>query len=112
MAEIVERELAFIQALREFTGAIWRLDLIEFAVNLFVSREQAELGGAMHQNFILNQLAQNAQAKTGRLLIAQGLARSGGLALKILLDIGGVNLLAVHGRGNIVAHTFQAARYC
>ena len=110
MPEIVERELAFTQALCEFTGAIWRLDLIEFAVNLFVSREQAELGGAMHQDFILNQLAQNAQAKTGRLLIAQGLARPGGLALKILLDIGGVNLLAVHGRGNIVAHAFQTAR--
>src|SRR5207244_9389229 len=36
VAEIVERELSLTQALGEFTAAIWRLDLVEFAVNFFI----------------------------------------------------------------------------
>ncbi len=68
--EVVERELTFLQALIELLRRVRRLDFGQLAINLFIRRQQAKLLGAMHQDFVFDEFAQNAEPQAGRLFVA------------------------------------------
>jgi hypothetical protein len=58
--EVVERDFLVLQALVEFFGGVGGLDFVELAIDFFVGGQQTELFGALHQDFGLDQLVQNA----------------------------------------------------
>ena len=68
-----------------------------------------ELFGAAHQNFVVDQLFENAEAQAGGLLADRHLVGAGGLVLVVLLHVGAVDFAAIHGGGNVVAGLLGSA---
>ncbi len=65
--EIVGGDVLFLQPGGELFRGVGRFNLVQFAVDFFVGGQQAQLLGPVHQNLVVNQFAQNAEAKTGGL---------------------------------------------
>ena len=63
-----------------------RLDLGQLGVDFIIGGQQSEFLGALHENFVIDQLLQNAQAQAVGLLIGRLLGSIGGLVVVILID--------------------------
>jgi hypothetical protein len=63
----------------------------------------------VHEDFVINQLAQNAQPQVGRLLSRGLLLRAGGLVLVVLLDVRIVDLASIDRGRDVAASRFRAA---
>ena len=73
------------------------------AVHFFVGGQQSELLRAAHEDFVVDQLFQNAEAQAGGLLADRHLIGAGSLVLVVLFHVGAVDLAAIDGGGNVVA---------
>ena len=71
------------------------------AVHFFVGGQQPQLFGAAHQDFVVDQLFEDAQAQAGGLLADRHLVGAGGLVLVVLLHVGAVDFPAIDGGGNV-----------
>ena len=88
--------LRSLQPLVEFLLRVRRLDLRQLAVHFLVGRQQAQLFRALHQDFVVDELAQNAQPQTVGLLRAGLLRGLGSLVVEVLLHFGAGDLVAIH----------------
>src|SRR6266566_10030996 len=101
--EIVQSDLFFLQAGVEFFLGIRRPDLIQFALNVLVRGQQAELFRPPHENLVIDQLAQDAQTQAGRLLTHWLLIRARSLILIILLYVRPIDFAATNRRRYFLA---------
>ena len=104
-AEILERNLLVSELLVELFLGVGRLDLVHLAVDFLVGGEEAEFLGTMHEDFVIDELAQNAEAKAGGLL-AHGSLRllllgAGGLVRIIFFHVGAKNFAAIDSRHHV-----------
>src|SRR5579864_2171035 len=105
-AEVVKGDLFVLEFLIELFLGVRRLDLVHFAIDLLVGGEEAEFLGAMHEDFVVDELAEDAEAKAGGLL-AHGngllLIGSGRLVEVILFDVVAEDFAAVDAGNHISA---------
>ena len=93
--EVVQGDLALLEPLVEFLLRVRRLDLVQLLVDFFVGGQQAELFGALHQDFVVDQLLQDTELEAGGLLVAGLLRRRGGLIGVVLLHFRAQDFAAV-----------------
>ncbi len=101
--EVIERYFLVLQALVKFFGGVGRLDFVELAVHFFVGRQQPELFRALHEDFRLDQLIQNAQPKAHRLLAGGLLIGARRLVGVILVDFAAINLPPIDRSHDVAA---------
>ena len=88
---------------------VGRLDFVQLAVHFFVGGQQSELLRPAHEDFVVDQLLQNAEAQAGGLLADRHLVGAGSLVLVVLFHVGPVDLAAIDSGGHIVAGAFGGA---
>ena len=60
--QIVQRHVALLELVVELLLRVWRLDLRELRVHVFIAGGKVELGGALLQDFIRNHLVQDLES--------------------------------------------------
>ena len=110
--EVLQTDLLVFQSGFELFTGIGRLVFVQLAVNLVVGSQQPEFLGAVHDDFVFNQLAQNVQPQAGSLLAGRLLVGACSLVLVVLLNIRAVDFLTINGSGDIVAHALAVAAEC
>ena len=109
LLEIVQSDLPFLQALIELLLREGRFDLGQLGVDFLVRGQQAKLLGALHQDFVVDQIAQDLQAQRIGLLRARLLRRAGHLRVIELLHFGARDLAAIDHGHHVVADLFVGA---
>ena len=99
--EVVEGDAALLELLVELLLGVRRLHLSELCVDVLVSRSQVELCGALLDDLVINQIAQNTETYNIRLLGARLLGVVAEIGFVIFLHLRAQNLFSIH-RGHYV----------
>src|SRR6202044_3779562 len=95
LLEVVEGDLPLLQSLVKLLLGEGSFDLGQLGVDFLVGSEQTQLLGALHQDFVVNQVADDFQAQSVRLFGAGLLRRTSDLNVVELLDLGAGDVAAV-----------------
>ncbi len=105
-AEVVEGDLLVLELLIELFLGVRGLDLVHFAIDFLVGGEKAEFLGASHEDFVVDEFAEDAEAKAGGLLADRNgllLIGSGSLVEVILFDVVAEDFAAVDAGDHVSA---------
>ena len=103
LLEVVEGNPAFLQPLVELLLGEGRLDLGQLGVDFLVGSQQSQLFGALHQDLVIDEVADDFQLERVRLFGAGLLRRTGNLDIVELLHFGARDVAPIHGRHHVVA---------
>ena len=106
---LVESQVLVGQNFVELFLRVWRLDLIDPAVDLFVTGGQVELGGALYHDLLIDEVADHVQPDDVRLFLRRLLVRFAQCVLVSRLHIRAQDGLAVHSGHGVRTMTALAA---
>jgi len=102
-SKVVQRDVFFLKALLKFVLGKARFELIQLAVDLVIGSDQTQLFSPLHHDFIVDQVAKDAEPEAVGRFAAGLLRRAGGLIRIIFFNLGAGDRPAVYFSNHIAA---------